>query len=108
MAQFFTCPVLENIKDEEQVWATGVDSDIFYAELNFVFNRITRWGRNTNLLGYPYFPSKLNESLFTGSNSRYKLNPLNPVRYTDVFLAIIKRAFLLIADISQITNPNSI
>lgn len=95
MAQFFTCPVLENIKNKEQVWATPFDSDIFYAELNFVFNRITRWGRNTNLLGYPYFPSKLNESLFTGSNSRYKLNPLNPIRYTDVFFSYNQKSFFI-------------
>ena len=49
MAQFFTCPVLENIKNKEQVWATPFDSDIFYAELNFVFISVPlKWDELNN------------------------------------------------------------
>ena len=89
MAQFFTCPFLENIKNKEQVWATPFDRDISFAELEH-FNKRLASGSWMGLIGFPHVPFLFNvrekkwmldEEYLNGSNSRYKLNPMNPIRY---------------------------
>lgn len=59
MAQFFTCPFLENIKNKEQVWATPFDRDISFAELEH-FNKRLASGSWMGLIGFPHVPFLFN------------------------------------------------
>jgi len=89
MASFIHYPFLEDIENKEQVWATPFDRDISYAELEH-FNKRLISGSWMGLIGFPYVPFLFNnrekkwmldEEYLNGSNSRYKLNPMNPIRY---------------------------
>lgn len=89
MAYFYRYPFFEDIENKEQVWATPFDRDISYAELEH-FNKRLISGSWMGLIGFPYVPFLFNvrekkwmldEEYLNGSNSRYKLNPMNPIRY---------------------------